>query len=142
MHNIPTEWDEWYRNRGSKQYTKAGKKYSRLRKATQADVNQWFADATARLIASESAIRASSRHSGEHTASDATASTVLGEAGGDGWLAGMHSHSRSAQQAQGGLRWQQVRVPCDAEAEEDGRCGGRGESASKEAAEAGEHCEA
>ena len=50
------EWYEWYKLRGSKQYTKAGKKHSRLRKATQADVNQWIANATARLIANSSAI--------------------------------------------------------------------------------------
>jgi hypothetical protein len=55
------EWDEWYRLRGSKQYTNAGKKHSRLRRATEAEVNQWIANATARLIVSSSAIRASWR---------------------------------------------------------------------------------
>jgi len=51
------EWSEWYKLRGSKQYTRAG----RLRRATEAETNQWIANATARLIANESAIRASWR---------------------------------------------------------------------------------
>ena len=51
------EWFEWYKLRGSKQYTRAG----RLRRATEAETNQWIANATARLIANESAIRASWR---------------------------------------------------------------------------------
>ena len=55
------EWYKWYKVRGSKQYTKKGKKHSRLRKATEADVNQWIANAAARLIASSSAVRASWR---------------------------------------------------------------------------------
>ena len=55
------EWYEWYKERGSKQQTKKGKKHSRLRKATEAEVNQWIANASARLIASSSALRASWR---------------------------------------------------------------------------------
>ena len=46
--------------RGSKQQTKKGNKHSRLRKASEAEVNQWIANAVARLIAASSAIRANS----------------------------------------------------------------------------------
>ena len=52
------EWFEWYKQFGSKQHTKKGNKHSRLRRATEAEVNQWIANATARLIASSPAIRA------------------------------------------------------------------------------------
>jgi hypothetical protein len=52
------EWYEWYKKRGSKQYTKQGNKFSRRRKATEDDVNLWIANAAARLIASSSALRA------------------------------------------------------------------------------------
>ena len=55
------EWFEWCQQRGSKQQSKKGKEHSRLRKATQAEVNQRIADAAARLVASDSAIRASWR---------------------------------------------------------------------------------
>ena len=52
------EWFEWYKSCGSKQKTKKDNKHGRLRKATQDDVNQWIANAAARLIACSSAIRA------------------------------------------------------------------------------------
>ena len=55
------EWDEWYRQRGCRQRTQQNDKHSRLRKATEDEATQWIATATARLIASSSAIRASWR---------------------------------------------------------------------------------
>ena len=55
------EWYDWYKQRGSKQQTKKGGKHSRLRRATEAEVNQWIANAAAQLIASSSAVRASWR---------------------------------------------------------------------------------
>ena len=55
------EWFSWYKERGCKTYTNRNGKHSRLRKATQDDVNQWIANAAARLSVNSAAIRASWR---------------------------------------------------------------------------------
>ena len=56
------EWQRWYSTIGYKDKTKPKEEYSRLRKATQVEVNKWIANATARLILSQRAIRASWRN--------------------------------------------------------------------------------
>ena len=55
------EWRDWYMAVGWRDATKSGDEHSNLRRAKEVEVNKWIANATARLIMSPDAIRASWR---------------------------------------------------------------------------------